>query len=155
MVSMACFNTTAIFPDPRHFPSCDAVTGTASQHGPSHSDPHLLDAWLLPQWQVWNRDTCWHSKLPMICICIQKISGKNMKKPLAMLARKNLQCFGRQSATFGSHTFQLKNYEAWNSLFNGKRIYEYFFLLVNFQFLHAMLDYQSQSLPHWNCYKLV
>jgi hypothetical protein len=62
---------------------------------------------------------------------------------------------GDNQLPFGSHTFQLKNYEAWNSLFNGKRIYEYFFLLVNFQFLHAMLDYQSQSLPHWNCYKLV
>ena len=35
------------------FPSAPRATGTASQHGPSHSDPHLHHAWLLPQ-SLWR-----------------------------------------------------------------------------------------------------
>ena len=85
----------------------------------------------------------------------KKSVEKTWKNRWQCWPERTCNVLGDNQLPFGSHTFQLKNYEAWNSLFNGKRIYEYFFLLVNFQFLHAMLDYQSQSLPHWNCYKLV
>ena len=42
------------------------VTGIASQHGPSHSDPHLLDAWLLPQCKSESMTGCIQVKDPGI-----------------------------------------------------------------------------------------